>query len=355
MGAGAFRRAAKVAERRNGPQPAGGACRTTATAGSLAPMTHRDRTFAQVGSPLTPPAQASAALLVMVVIWAVNFAVAKNALAHIDPLAFNALRFPLAALVVLVALRLRGHVPLPARRDLWKVLALGVLGNVLYQQFFIFGLANTRAGIASVLLAGTPIVTTLLSAAFGHERIGPLVWTGAGASFVGITLVVTSGSAVGAAGEDTLLGDALMIGATLAWAAYTVGARPLIQRYGSVAVTAWTLWSGTIGVCLIGLPAVLAADLRQLNWEIWAAIAYAGALSIGLAYLIWTMGVRTLGNTRTAAFSNLVPALALVVAWLWLGEVPSAGQLVGTAVILGGVTVVQLAAQRPAPPAAEVG
>jgi drug/metabolite transporter (DMT)-like permease len=292
-------------------------------------MRHHYGTIAHVGSPVTPPAQASAALLVMVVIWAVNFAVAKNALSHIDPLAFNALRFPLAA--------------------------LGVLGNVLYQQLFIFGLANTRAGIASVLLAGTPIVTTLLSAALGHERIGALVWTGVAASFAGIALVVASGGTADAGGAHTLLGDALMIGATLAWAVYSVGSRPLVERYGSVAVTAWTLWSGTIGVCLIGLPAVLAADLSQLNWEVWAAIAYAGALSIGLAYMIWYMGVRALGNTRTAAYSNLVPALALLVAWLWLGEVPSPGQLVGAAVILGGVAMVQIAAQRTAAPAAQAG
>ena len=318
-------------------------------------MRHHYGTIAHVGSPVTPPAQASAALLVMVVIWAVNFAVAKNALSHIDPLAFNALRFPLAALVVLVTLRLRGHVPLPERRDVWKVLALGVLGNVLYQQLFIFGLANTRAGIASVLLAGTPIVTTLLSAALGHERIGALVWTGVAASFAGIALVVASGGTADTGGAHTLLGDALMIGATLAWAVYSVGSRPLVERYGSVAVTAWTLWSGTIGVCLIGLPAVLAADLSQLNWEVWAAIAYAGALSIGLAYMIWYMGVRALGNTRTAAYSNLVPALALLVAWLWLGEVPSPGQLVGAAVILGGVAMVQIAAQRTAAPAAQAG
>ncbi|MGH7507094.1 MAG: DMT family transporter, partial [Longimicrobiales bacterium] len=134
--------------------------------------------------------RASAALLMMVIIWAVNFAVAKRALDLIAPLAFNALRFPLAALVVLFALRMRGPVPLPERRDVWKVLALGVLGNVLYQQFFVFGLANTRAGVASVLLAGTPIATTLLSALLGHERIRPLVWAGVLASFAGIVLVV---------------------------------------------------------------------------------------------------------------------------------------------------------------------
>ncbi|MGH7505715.1 MAG: DMT family transporter [Longimicrobiales bacterium] len=299
-----------------------------------------------VGSPADAQLRAGAALLMMVVIWAVNFAVAKRALEEITPLAFNALRFPLAAIVVLFALRLRGPVPLPERRDAWKVLALGVLGNVVYQQLFVFGLANTRAGVASVLLAGTPIATTLLSALLGHERVATLVWVGVMASFAGIVLVVVSDRGGAATGDNTLLGDVLMIGATLAWAAYTVGARSLVERYGSVEVTAWTLWIGTVGVCLIGIPAVLATDLARIDWSIWLSIVYAGALSIGLAYLIWYHGVRVLGSTRTAAYSNLVPVLAFAVAWLWLGEVPAIWQLLGAAVILAGVALVQVAGRR---------
>ena len=302
---------------------------------------------ARVGSPAVPPVRANAALLVMVLIWGVNFAVAKDALATLSPLVFNELRFPMAALVVFLALRLRGPIPLPDRADVWKVIGLGVLGNVCYQQFFIFGLANTRAGIASVLLAGTPIVTTLLSSFAGHERIRPLVWAGVGASFAGIVLVVVSGAGLSVPGENTALGDALMIGATLAWASFTVGSRPLIERYGSIAMTAWTLWIGAIGICIIGLPATLRVDLGAIRWTTWLAIFYAGALSIGLAYLIWYQGVRAIGNTRTAAYSNLTPIVALVVAWLWLGEVPAAGQLVGAFIIIAGVTIVQIAARRP--------
>jgi drug/metabolite transporter (DMT)-like permease len=309
-------------------------------------MDDRNATVARIGSPALPPVRADAALLLMVFIWGVNFAVAKDALAELPPLVFNELRFPLAALVVFLALRLRGRIPLPRRADLARVIGLGILGNVVYQQFFIFGLAHTRAGIASVLLAGTPILTTLLSSIAGHERIRPLVWAGVFASFAGIVLVVVSGARANP-GENTLLGDALMVGATVAWALYTVGSRSLIQRYGSIPVTAWTLWIGAAGICAIGLPATLQTDLRAVHWTTWLAVVYAGALSIGLAYLLWYHGVRAIGNTRTSAYSNLTPVIALVVAWWWLDEVPSAGQLLGAAIIIGGVWLVQFAARRP--------
>ena len=296
--------------------------------------------------PVVPPAAtAHAALLLMVLIWGINFPIAKAALSELSPLAFNALRFPLAALVVLAALRRRGGFLWPESRDRLRVFALGVLGNVFYQQFFIFGLALTRAGTASLLLAATPIITALLSAGLGHEKVGARTWLGVIATFLGIALVVMFG---GAASEEgaSLLGDLLMIGASISWAVYTVGSRRFIERYGSVQFTAWTLWTGAIGLCLIGLPSVLRTDLGAVSASAWFGVVYAGALSIGLAYLIWYYGVRLIGNTRTAAYSNLVPVVALIAAWLQLGEIPSAGQLVGAAIILAGLTLAQVRVTR---------
>jgi drug/metabolite transporter (DMT)-like permease len=141
--------------------------------------------------------------------------------------------------------------------------------------------------------------------------------------------------------NGTMAGGLLMIGASVAWAAYTVGARPLLVRYGALRVTAWTLWVGTTVLVIVGLPQLLSLPRSTFTPALWLAVLYAGALSIGLAYMIWYNGVRVIGNTRTAAYSNAVPVVALAVAWLWLGEAPSAGELIGSAVIIGGVTLAQ--------------
>jgi len=288
------------------------------------------------------------ALLLMVLIWGINFPVAKAALDELSPLAFNALRFPFAAATLLVALRFRGPLSWPRRADVPRILILGVLGNVFYQQFFIFGLDNTRAGTASVLLAATPILTAVLSARAGHESLHARTWAGVLATFAGIIIVVAAGGDH-ATGESSLLGDALMMGASISWALYTVGSRDLIARYGALQFTAWTLWIGTLGLCLVGLPAVLSTDLAAVSRAAWLGVFYAGALSIGIAYLIWYHGVRNLGNTRTAAWSNLVPLVALLAAWFQLGEVPAVGQIAGAAVIIAGVSVAQRSGRRHPP------
>jgi len=300
-------------------------------------MTARGRAGGKAGS---PQLRANAALLVMALIWALNFSVSKDALTRVPPLAFNALRFPLAALVVTFALSRAGGLRLPARGDGAAILALGFLGNLVYQLFFVFGLAQTRAGTASLILAGTPMVTALLGAATGRERVTRKVWWGIAATILGIGLVV-AGTAAGSPGGGIRWGALLMFAATVVWAVYSLGIRDLIQRYGPLPVTAWTLWPGTVAIVLAGLPSLRSLDLSGLGVRDWGAIVYAGALSIGVAYMLWSFGVRHLGATRTSAYSNVTPVLALLAAWLLLAERPSLSQMLGAVVIVGGVTLAQ--------------
>ena len=289
----------------------------------------------------TPAARAAeAGLLLMVAIWAVNFSFIKVALEEIPPFGFNALRFPLAALLLALLLRSTGRLRLPDREDRARVITLGVIGNVVYQLLFIAGMARSRAGNASLLLTGSPVYTAMLSAALGHERVRTAAWTGIAATVAGIGLVVGSGEGGLRFGTATLVGDLLLIAASAVWAFYTVGARDLIRKYGSMAVTAWTLWVGAILLLLIGTPDLVRME-RAPSPLAWAGVVYAGVLGIGIAYLLWYRAVRVLGNTHTSSFSNLTPVAAIAVAWVWLAEIPNLWQLVGAVVIIGGVSIVR--------------
>jgi drug/metabolite transporter (DMT)-like permease len=126
------------------------------------------------------PAKGSAdlGLLLMAAIWGVNFPVIKAALGEIPPLVFNALRFPLAALTIFIILLAKGGLSWPEKADWPRVIALGILGNVVYQGFFIFGVDATLAGNASILLATIPLWTLILSTLLRHEDPTGLVWVG---------------------------------------------------------------------------------------------------------------------------------------------------------------------------------
>jgi drug/metabolite transporter (DMT)-like permease len=281
-------------------------------------------------------------LLGMVLLWGVNFAVAKWAFAVIDPLAFNGLRHVLAAAFMAVVLMIRGGIDLPARSDLGRVVALGIVGNVVYQVAFIFGLDHTRAGNAGLMRALVPIFLLLV----GRRGDGAhgLAWIGAILSVFGVALV--SGSSLTIEGADTLVGDVVLIGAAAVWAIYTVGAQPLIDRYGPIQTTAWTLWVGSIGLFFIGLPGLLAQDWGDVGAAAWAGILYSSILSIGVAYLLWYWGVQRLGGAHTAIFSNLTPIVALAAGAIWLGEEITRYSLIGAALVIGGVLLVRTGGRR---------
>ncbi len=282
----------------------------------------------------------------MALIWGINFPLIKASLAEIPPLAFNALRFPLAALTVFLILRRREGLVWPEPRDWPRLVFLGIVGNVVYQGFFILGIDRTLAGNASLLLATTPVWTILLSTLLGHERPGSLVWAGVLATLSGLILVVLGANASLALRGSTLPGDLMILGGAMAWSIYSVGCRDLIRKYGSVPVTAWTLWVGSLGLVLMGLPSLLRAPLAETSFLAWGGVVYAGVLAIGLAYLLWYRGVQQLGNARTAAYSNLTPILALLVAWAWLGEVPTALQILGAGIVLVGLSLARLGRER---------
>ena len=283
-------------------------------------------------------------LLALATIWGINFSVVKLVLRELDPLAVNALRFPMASLALWVLVRRQAGPTMPRPGDRLRTLSLGVLGNVVYQMCFIIAIGWTLAGNASLLLATTPVWTIALSTYLGHERPSAAVMLGVAATLAGMVLVVLgSGDAIGMGGAS-LPGDLLMIAAAVLWSLYTVGSRRLILEYGSVRATAWTVWVGTVGVVLIGMPSLVTTDFAQVSAWTWLGVVYAGLLALGVAYLLWYRGVQRLGNSRTAVYSNLVPVTALLTAWLWLGEVPTVLQLSGAAVILAGLTLARFGA-----------
>jgi len=280
-------------------------------------------------------------LILMAAIWGVNFSVLKVLLVDLEPLALNALRFPLASLALWILVRRLPGSAWPEPADIGRILLLGALGNVAYQLCFIFGLDWTFAGNAALLLATTPIWTVILSSAVGHERPGTLALAGIIGAFAGMFLVIAGRGEALDFGSTSMRGDLLMVVASIFWSIYTVGGRKLVLHYGALRITAWTLWVATPFLVLMGAPSLLRTDFAAISLSGWLGVGYSGLMAIGVAYLLWYRGVQRLGNTRTAVYSNLVPITALVTAWIWLGEVPSGVQIAGAAVILAGLWLAQ--------------
>ena len=269
-------------------------------------------------------------------IWGLNFTVVKAGLEELAPLAFNALRFPCAAVAVLVLIRGTGRRLVPPRKDWPAVILLGVVGHVTFQMGFILGLDRTLTGNAALLLSTSPVWVLVISFALGRERFNAAVLAGVLATLAGMVILITGGGQqVGGA----RLGDLFVLGAALSWGAYTVFGRRMVRRRGALQMTAWTLWAGLPFIVLAGVPDLVRTDWSTVSLTAWLGVVYAGVFAIGIAYLLWYRGVRTIGQNRTSVYQNLVPVIALISAWLWLAETPTVQQLLGAVVILAGIVV----------------
>jgi len=278
-----------------------------------------------------------ALLVLMAVIWAVNYSVAKYGTRTVPPLAYNAVRIVMAVVALLAIGYLWSH-ERPARRDILALLAIGALGNGVYQFCFIEGLARSRAGTVALMLAGSPAFVALVGRMLRVERVGARGWSGIGLQLLGIASVVF-GSIAHSTGDDTLLGSGLIVAGSVCWAFFAVLIKPYTERLSGINVGAYSLAGGALFVTAIGIPSLVTTDWRAVSGPVWAAIVYSGIGALVAGNLIWYHGVSRIGPTRVSMFSNLQPLVALAVAWIALGEVPTVWQGLGAGSIMTGLLI----------------
>jgi len=271
----------------------------------------------------------------MAVIWAINFVVVKYATQVFNPVAFTGLRVATAAAFLVPVAYARGGFSI-SRRDVVRLLFLGVIGNGLYQLFFVHGVARTRAGNAALIVAAVPAFIALAARARGLERVKRMTVAGIALSMVGVGLVI-AGSAKPTNGEVTLLGSVLVFFGVLCWTFYTIGLQPYTKRLDVIQLSAVTMVGGAVPLLIASMPALIRTNWSAVGVGGWAALFYSSVISMGVAYLFWYRGLRVLGPTRSAVYTNLQPIVALMVAWAFLGEVPTIFQGVGAATIIAGV------------------
>jgi drug/metabolite transporter (DMT)-like permease len=280
-------------------------------------------------------------LVGMTLIWGSNFSIAKAALRDLPPSAFNGARMLIAA-VVCAGLIAREGGGGAVRRftppDWRRIAALSVLGHVVYQFLFIGGLARTSASNSSLIFGCTPALVALCSAWLGHERVSATRWAGVILSMAGVYLVVGHGRDPSA----SLRGDALIVVAMVAWALYTVGSRPLLDRHSPVLVTALTMTLGGLLYAAASLPVVLGVSWPDVRPRVWIALLYSALFSLVIAYLIWYTAVQRVGSSRTSVYSNVTPIVAMLIAAIFLGEPITAAKVAGAAAVLGGVAITRI-------------
>jgi len=296
--------------------------------------------------PLTASRGAAAAyamLAVVMALWAGNSIVGRAVREVIPPFTLAFVRWG-GALLVLSPFALRRVIA--ERREIlaaWRpILLLGVLGVACFNAFLYSGLRHTTAANALLLQAAIPALVLLFNRAVFRTRPGWMAVIGVTLSMAGVVLIVLRGD-LGALGSTSLnLGDLLVLGGVLCWAAYTalLRLRPALHPLSFLTATF------VIGVIAMGpLAAGEWMQGERIQWTPQAllAIAYVAVLPSVVAYSLFNAAVARLGAGPAGHAINLMPVFGALLATALLGERLHAYHYVGMALVLVGLAVPVLA------------
>lgn len=275
-------------------------------------------------------------LAAVLILWAASFILNEVALRSLAPLTVVAARWMVTALVLLAWLAWRGETARFAaavRTDGRGLLAVALFGVPLLYGLQISGQARTTAMNTGLLANTVPVFTALLALIWLHQRLRWTGWAGIALALVGAWVISAGGLRV-QINQTTALGDLLVLLSSLAGALYFVLGSRWLRTYPPLLVTA--------AVAVLGAAMLLPLALWTDTGSVWTWPAALAVLTLGLgpgllANLWWWETVTWLGAPRAAVYIYLIPLLTMLLAALLLHEQLTSAQVIGAALLLGGV------------------
>lgn len=268
-------------------------------------------------------------------IWGGMYVVTKSLFAILPPWVLLDLRYWLA-LLPLGAIALLARQWRVARSDLPALALVALVGYVGSIGMQFWGTAYAGAAMGSLVTAASPALITLLAPLFLQERLtGKAVFA---VCLATAGVVLAAGRPAGDMGGRSFLGTALLFGAALTWALYTLLGRRLTRRLGSLTVTTWVTALGAVFTLPFGLAdwhASLAGVL--VRPDVVGGVLFVAWVSTALAFFLWNFGFEHVRASLASLFFFAQPVVGGLLGWLLLGERLSWQFPAGGVVLLGAV------------------
>lgn len=279
-------------------------------------------------------------LLISTLLWGGSILFVKVSVQHGPPMHMAAIRFVMAAAILVPVILWTGWPRGLSRQDWRDIGLLGFLGIFLYNICFFYALYFTTAAEGALLMAASPVTHFILGALMERERLTALKAGGLVVSVVGIALVVLGGEQAQGNAPNRILGDVLMLVGMFFWALNSLLGKRMGRRLSPLVTTGLPVSVAALIYLTVTVPTGLLTTVAAMPWSGWAALGYLAIFSTIIGRQLWFAGLKGVDMTQAGVFFNVMPVWSLGLASLALGERPGWLQLVGGALVLVGVFLV---------------
>jgi drug/metabolite transporter (DMT)-like permease len=276
-------------------------------------------------------------LLGTVLLWSLNVTVSKYLLEHaFQPLAYATIRYFAATSLFWGFTYVReGSFKIKLSDGKLVLLAAGLI--YVNQLGFVYGIKDSSAATAALILGTTPVWIGLITVAIGSEKLQRSFWAAAALSLVGVGFVASGTGGLSA----KLGGDALVVFTAITWAGYSMAIAPLMRRYSPFRISALVLGLGWIPLAATSAVQTLHQSFH-FSTLAWIGFGYAVIGPLFLTNLLWFTAIDRVGPSRASLFANLQPFFAVVFALVLLGERLDRWEIVGGIAIFSGIALERL-------------
>ncbi|MED3087023.1 DMT family transporter [Bacillus toyonensis] len=277
-------------------------------------------------------------ILSVVMIWGINYTIAKYGLVEFTAIEFTAIRMMAAAPLLLLLTYFIEKSLYVERKDIPRLIVVSFVGIVLYQTLFMETVKYTSATNASLLISISPIFTTLFAVFLKQEKFSSRKLIGSMIAFVGAALVLVAGHSL----ASSFYGNGIGMITSICWGLYPVLAGPLIKKYSALRVTAWSALVGAIPLLLLSGPHVFVMPFHITKGMTLFALLYSIFFVTVFGLVMWYIGVQKIGASHTMVYMYITPIVAVLFAAIWANESISLQQMIGGIIIFFGLWFVKL-------------
>ena len=285
-----------------------------------------------------PAARAAFYMTLATFFWAGTAIAGKVGIGEFPPFTLSFLRFLLASAVMFVISREAARTRL-SMRDILVIVSLGLTGMFANNALFFVALQYTSVINVTTIAATSPLMTSLLAAAWAGERLTLGRAAAILLAFAGVVSLLFNGDIDRVMRLDMNIGDLYQIGAILAFAVYNVVSKRFATNLTTPVIVTWGLVVATVATIPFALLEHPVAPILAATAAGWGGVVYTALFGSCAAYLLQQASIKIIGAARTAGFMNLIPVFTMAMAAIAFGERVTTVQMASAAVIILGVSI----------------